>query len=206
MNKEEWVEYFRAVNGRDPEPQEFMAALQAGEIVRETSAQAGPAPQAQGQLPPGQAAYYQAPVYQQAKANSNLKWILLAVAGVVLAFFLFGRGGSSPLSLGGGQELSGTWTTTYDGADVTLTAENGRFTVSAGTFGFNMDLFEGTVDPAKKEMTITGITGEDVLLGFGVDSEQLSQVGGTVVTYNQSGDDLTLTVQGQSLTLTRQTE
>ncbi|HFI0633588.1 TPA: hypothetical protein ACGO2G_000039 [Streptococcus suis] len=33
MNKQDWVDYFRALNGRDPSPQEFFAAKNNGEFV-----------------------------------------------------------------------------------------------------------------------------------------------------------------------------
>ncbi|HFI0401072.1 TPA: hypothetical protein ACGOYC_001224 [Streptococcus suis] len=33
MNKQDWIEYFRAVNDRDPSPQEFMEAKNNGEFV-----------------------------------------------------------------------------------------------------------------------------------------------------------------------------
>ena len=42
MNKQDWLDYFRAVNGREPSPQEFMDAKNNGEfIVEEASSGAG---------------------------------------------------------------------------------------------------------------------------------------------------------------------
>lgn len=42
MNKQDWLDYFRAVNGREPSPQEFMDAKNNGEfLVEEVSSGAG---------------------------------------------------------------------------------------------------------------------------------------------------------------------
>lgn len=42
MNKQDWLDYFRAVNGREPSPQEFMDVKNNGEfIVEEASSGAG---------------------------------------------------------------------------------------------------------------------------------------------------------------------
>ena len=39
MNKQDWLDYFRAVNGREPSPQEFMDAKNNGEFLVEEASQ-----------------------------------------------------------------------------------------------------------------------------------------------------------------------
>ncbi len=43
MNQNEWVEYFEALNGRKPSPEEYMAALKNGEFTRDKGEASGPA-------------------------------------------------------------------------------------------------------------------------------------------------------------------
>lgn len=39
MEKQDWLDYFEAVNGRSPEPNEIEAAKKAGEFVEENSSE-----------------------------------------------------------------------------------------------------------------------------------------------------------------------
>lgn len=44
MNQNEWVEYFEALNGRKPSPEEYMTAMENGEFVKDSEGASEPAP------------------------------------------------------------------------------------------------------------------------------------------------------------------
>ena len=98
MTKQEWIEYFQAVNGRKPSPKDLQDAVLNGDVVEENTLnqQQNQAIHEQNVANP-QMNYYQQPIFNnQIKKKNPLKIII----PVVLVIFIIGVWGLYKIGTG----------------------------------------------------------------------------------------------------------